>query len=855
MSKIPPLILIDGSSYLYRAFHALPPLTTKAGQPVGALYGVAKMLRTVINDWEPEQILVVFDAKGKNFRHQIDPNYKAHRPPMPMELSTQIEPLYDFIDAMGLPQVSLAGVEADDVLGTLAYQYGAQQKPVLISTSDKDLAQLVNPWVTLVNTMTQTRLDEAGVVKKFGVKPSQIIDYLALIGDKSDNVPGISKVGPKTAVKWLQMYGDIDSILENAAAIKGKVGENLRNESDQLAVSRKLVTIDCHVSLPESLSLVRKQPNVERLKALLERYEFRSWNLAVKTQKQSTQDDLNHGTLYAENHDDMAVKQSVVIKKYQLVDTLQALESWLVKVHQAPIVAIDTETTDLDLSKAKLVGLSMAVAPGVACYIPLQHKAKTKLSSTQALALLAPYLSDPQYPKVLQNIKFDQAVLNSVGIDLKGAFYDTMLMSYVLNSVATSHGLDALSKYYLGLEPISFECVMKQVEAAESFADVPLNLALDYAAEDADLVLRLHYELWPKLVKEPSLLKLYKQVELPLIKVLGEIESQGVCLDVSHLKQFASELDVKIESLENQAHAMAQQTFNLSSTKQLQEILFVERKLPILKKTPKGAPSTAESVLEALALQAPEDPLPAVIVAHRMSSKLRSTYTHRLIAKVNPSTKRVHTSFHQAMTATGRLSSSEPNLQNIPIKNAAGRKVREAFIAAPEHQLISADYSQIELRILAHLSQDIGLLNAFNQALDVHQATAAKIFGIAYQHVDSQQRRAAKAINFGLIYGMSAFGLAQQLKISRQSAQSFINQYFQQYPSVLDYMEDVRSQARKNGYVETLFGRRLYLPEINSVKAQRRQHAERTAINAPMQGSAADIIKRAMISIYDWSRA
>ena len=840
------LVLVDGSSYLYRAFHAMPALTNSAGQPTGAVYGVTNMLRRLLKDYDPAHVAVVFDAKGKTFRDDLYAEYKANRPPMPQELRGQVETIHAIVEAMGLPLLCVDGVEADDVIGTLAHQAEVEGMRVLISTGDKDMAQLVNPYITLVNTMTETTMDPAGVVEKFGVPPERIIDYLALIGDTSDNVPGVPKVGPKTAVKWLQEYGTLDGIVENAETIKGKVGENLRDSLEQLPLSRQLVTIKCDVPLEQGpLALARRTPDVETLKRLYGEMEFKSW-LA----------ELLGGTAVEENPADGAATNTPSSGVFQTILDQAGFDSWMQRLEQAELFAFDTETTSLDYMDAAIVGIALAVEQhdgGIeAAYIPLAHNypgAPTQLSRDAVLARLKPLLEDPHRPKLGQNLKYDMSVLANHDITLRGVAHDTMLESYVLDSTATRHDMDSLALKYLGHKTISYEEVAGKGAKQINFSQVAIDDAAPYAAEDAEITLRLHQNLWPRLTAIPPLASLYQELEIPLLSVLSRIERHGVLVDRAMLEQQSHELAGKMAQIEQEAHREAGGPFNLGSPKQIQAILYEQLGLPVLKKTPKGQPSTAEEVLQELAL---DYPLPRLILEHRGLSKLKSTYTDKLPQMIHPHSGRVHTSYHQAVAATGRLSSSDPNLQNIPVRSEEGRRIRQAFIAAPGHCLLAADYSQIELRIMAHLSGDEGLLRAFAAGEDIHRATAAEVFGVALAEVSGDQRRSAKAINFGLIYGMSAFGLAKQLGIDRAAAQNYVDLYFARYPGVKRYMENTREQAREQGYVETVFGRRLYIPDIKSSNGQRRQYAERTAINAPMQGTAADIIKRAMLTVDAW---
>lgn len=836
------LILVDGSSFLFRAFHALPPLSNSSGEPTGAILGVANMLRKTVNQYPTPYLVVVFDAPGKTFRDDLFAEYKQHRPPMPEELRAQIKPLHELIQAMGLNLVIEPGVEADDVIGTLAKTAEQQGFSVIISTGDKDMAQLVNDKIILENSMTDTRLDRQGVEQKFGVKPEQIIDYLALVGDASDNIPGVPKVGPKTAAKWLQQYGTLDKIMKNADEIKGKVGENLRAALDTIPLSRQLATIKCDVPVKYGLPELRKRdPDRTTLYALLKRFEFSSWLI----QLQDTCQQPSNGT---------AQQASGSKADYQVVLTQEDFDEWIKRLEQAELFAFDTETTSLDYAKAEIVGVSFSVDPGEAAYVPVAHtypNAPVQLNRESVLAQLRPLLEDTSCAKLGQNLKYDANVLHNHGIELKGISHDTMLESYVLNSTATRHDMDSMALKFLGKKTIHYEDVAGKGAKQIPFSQVPIEQATPYAAEDADITLQLHQYLWPQLVSQQPLKNLYQQMEIPLVPVLSRMERNGVLIDSDMLSGLSRELAERMIEIEQQAYDLAGEVFNLGSPKQIQAILYEHQNLPILKKTPKGQPSTAESVLQELAL---DYPLPKLILEHRGISKLKSTYTDRLPQQVNARTGRVHTSYHQAVAATGRLSSSNPNLQNIPVRSEDGRKIRQAFIPPTGYKIVAADYSQIELRIMAHLSGDEGLLKAFNEGADIHRATAAEVFGTTLTSVTKEQRRSAKAINFGLMYGMSAFGLARQLGIPRQQAQSYIELYFSRYPGVKNYIDETRTLARDQGFVETLFGRRLYLPEIDSRNVQRRQYAERTAINAPMQGTAADIIKRAMIEVDDWVR-
>ena len=842
------LILIDGSSFLFRAYHAVPPLSNPKGEPTNAIYGVSNMLRKLINDYPTEYFTVVFDAPGKTFRNEIYDQYKAHRPPMPDDLRVQIEPLHQLIKAMGLPLIMEPGVEADDVLGALAQHAAQQGFKVIISTGDKDMAQLVTEQIILENTMSNTRMVRQGVIDKFGVAPEQIIDYLALMGDTSDNIPGVPKVGPKTAAKWLEQYQTLENLTANADKITGKIGENLRASLDQLPLAKQLTTIKTDLNLPYGMEDLKKQTiDIEALKEILTQLGFSSWVKTLDNQSSPvTQDSSSTPALATET------ELTVITGTYETILTQEHFEKWLAELNNAELFAFDTETTSLDYCKAEIVGISFAVVAGKAAYLPLAHQypdAPLQLDRTKILAQLKPLLENPNKAKLGQNLKYDAHVLANHGICLQGIAHDSMLESYVLNSTATRHNMDDLAKEYLGVTTIHYEDITGKGVKQISFQEVPIEQAAPYAAEDADITLQLHQTLITKLQEQPSLLSLYQDIEMPLLSVLSRIESNGVLIDTGMLSQQSLELASQIVSLEQAAHESAGHAFNLGSPKQLQTILYDQLKLPIRKKTPKGQPSTEESVLQELAL---EYPLPKLILDYRSLSKLKSTYTDKLPLQVNDKTGRVHTSYHQAVAATGRLSSSDPNLQNIPIRSEEGRKIRQAFIAPAGYKILAADYSQIELRIMAHLSGDAGLLKAFSAGEDIHKATAAEVFGVALEDVTTDLRRSAKAINFGLIYGMSAFGLAQQLGIDNSRAKSYIDLYFARYPGVKNYMDNIRAQAHEQGYVETLLGRRLYLPEIKSKNATRRQYAERTAINAPMQGTAADIIKLAMISTDQW---
>jgi len=834
-----PFLLVDGSSYLYRAFHVpnLQQLTNSKGEPTGAVLGVVNMLRSLLADYDPENMAVVFDARGKTFRHELYTEYKANRPSMPDELALQVEPLHAVVRAMGLPLLQVSGVEADDVIGTLATQASAKRMETVISTGDKDMAQLVDAHTTLVNTMSRTMLDTAGVAEKFGVQPAQIIDYLALMGDSSDNIPGVPKVGPKTAAKWLAHYGSLDAIMEHAGEVKGKVGESLREHLEMLPLSRELATIRCDIALDNGPDDLRVQaPDAARLREL---YTGLGFNRLLEEIDSGA--DATAGT-----------HRTGVEVDYETVLMQSQLDDWLARLQQAGQFAFDTETTSLDYMAARLVGVSFALEAGKAAYVPLAHDypgAPDQLNREAVLEQLRPMLENSDIYKIGHNIKYDRNILNNHGIKLNGIRFDTMLESYVLASTANRHNMDAVALKYLNHTTIKYEDVAGKGAKQLTFNEVPVETAAPYAAEDADVTLRLHEVMWPKLQAEAALEKVFTGIEMPLLTVLSDMEQAGVAIDTTMLAQQSGELARRISELEQEAHREAGQPFNLGSPRQIQQLLFDKLQLPVLAKTPKGAPSTAESVLQELAL---DYPLPRLILEYRSLSKLKSTYTDKLPQQVCPETGRVHTSYHQAVAATGRLSSSDPNLQNIPVRTEEGRRIRQAFVASPGRVLLAADYSQIELRIMAHLSSDKGLLTAFSAGEDVHRATAAEVFGVQPEAVSNDQRRSAKAINFGLIYGMSAFGLAKQLGIARGAAQEYIDLYFARYPGVHDYMEATREQAREQGYVETVFGRRLYLPDINARNGQVRAGAERTAINAPMQGTAADIIKRAMISMHDW---
>ncbi len=827
------LVLVDGSSYLFRAFHSLPRLVSTKGQDTGAIRGVISMIRKLLADYPNSNIAVVFDAKGKTFRNDIYAEYKANRPAMPDELRTQIKPIHDIVKAMGIPLLEVEGVEADDVIGTLARQATELKMDVLISTGDKDMAQLVNEHITLINTMNGVLSDEGGVVERFGIRPDQIIDYLALVGDTSDNIPGVPKVGPKTAVKWLVEYGSLEEIIAQAGEIKGKVGESLRDSLEQLPLARELATIKLDVNLDKGVDdLKLVPPDKDELLRMFTEYEFKQWS-----------HDL---------HADAETSPVESVRNYTIILNDTDFRDWLTRLETAGMFAFDTETTSLDYMLAELVGVSFAIEEGHAAYVPCGHDymgAPDQLSRDHVIASMRALLENPRIGKIGQNLKYDKSVLARYGIELRGIVHDTMLESYVLNSVASRHNMDDLALKYLGLKTISFEDIAGKGAKQLTFNQVDLDKAGEYAAEDADITLRLHHAIWPKLAGETSLKRVYEEIEIPLVPVLSRVERNGVLLSSRLLNEQSRDLNQRLNILEQEAWTLAGEKFNLGSPKQLQEIFYNKLKLPVLKKTPKGQPSTAEAVLQELAL---DFPLPKVINEFRGLSKLKSTYTDQLPLQVNSVTGRIHTSYHQAVAATGRLSSTDPNLQNIPIRTEEGRRIRKAFIAADGYRLVAADYSQIELRIMAHLSGDAGLLEAFAKGEDVHRATAAEVFGLDTEMVSDDQRRSAKAINFGLIYGMSAFGLARQLNISRSEGQLYIDRYFARYPGVRNYMDETRLLAAEKGYVETLFGRRLYLPEINTSNYMRRQAAERTAINAPMQGTAADVIKLAMLSVDDW---
>jgi len=861
-----PLILVDGSSYLFRAYHSMSQtgFSNSAGQATGAIYGVINMLKSLCKQYTSDRVVVIFDAKGKTFRNDMYPEYKANRPPMPDDLRSQIAPLHNIIRAMGLPIHAIEGVEADDVIGTLSKLATEQGLLTIISTGDKDMAQLVNSQVSLINTMTNQFLDVKGVEEKFGIPPKYIIDFLGLMGDKVDNIPGVAGVGEKTALGLIQGIGGIDEIYQNLDKVKDlpirgakKLAEKLQNAEAEARLSYQLATIKLDVELPFALEdLHMSAPDKEALEVYFEEFEFRSWLKNLK----AGQDPLPRGSQIKKNDSDgennnlvVEAAQSCIDKsRYETILTEQQLEKWLKQLKQSKIFALDTETTSLNIIAAELVGISFATAPGEAAYLPLNHRypgVPKQLDQDWAIAQLKPLLEDPSVKKIGQNIKYDQSIFKNVGIDLQGVAFDTMLESYVSNSVANRHDMNSLALKYLDHECIKFETIAGKGKKQLTFDQIDLEIAAEYAAEDADVTLQIHHALWSILEKQPGPKSVFEEIEVPLIEVLSSIEYRGVLIDAHFLQKKSSDFGLRIIELEKKAYELADQPFNLASPKQLQEILFEKMGLPVLKKTPKKQPSTAEEVLLQLAL---DYPLPKVIMEYRGLSKLKSTYTDKLPQAIQPRSGRVHTSYHQAVAATGRLSSSDPNLQNIPIRTAEGRSIRQAFIAPQGYKILAADYSQIELRIMAHLSQDPGLLQAFSEGLDVHKATASEVFDTPLDQVSTEQRRHAKAVNFGLIYGMSRYGLAKQLNISNDEAANYIDTYFARYPGVGDYMESTKEKAKQLGYVETLFGRRLYLPEINASNGMRRQAAERTAINAPMQGSAADIIKIAMLDVHQW---
>ncbi len=835
----PTLVLVDGSYYLFRAYHAMPAFTNSAGKPTGAIYGVLNMLRKLLNDYNPDYFAVVFDAKGKNFRDDWYPEYKANRPPVPEELTSQITPLHEIIRAEGYPLLMIDNVEADDVIATLARHAEAQAVRTIISTGDKDLAQIVDEDINLINTMTNKLLDRAGVIEKFGVPPERIVDYLTLVGDTADNIPGVPNVGPKTAAKWIVQYGSLDEVIRHAGQISGKVGENLRSSLDQLSLSKRLVTLKSDLDLNLDFNDLRlSAPDYTTLAACYKRWEFKTW---------LSQLPVNGGT--ADTRDTSAGGTVAINNNYTTIFDHETLDAWLKDLEGAALFAFDTETTSLDYMNAEIVGVSFSIEPGKAAYIPVAHNyagAPAQLAREVVLEKLRPLLCSAEIFKVGHNLKYDMNVLGNYGIDLNGIRYDSMLESYVLDSTASRHDMDSLALKYLDYHTIHFEDVAGKGAKQVCFDQVPVEAAATYAAEDADITLQLHNKLWPMLSSVNGLKQVYEQIEIPLLSILSRMERTGVLIDASMLKLQSAELAERMAAIETEAQHMAGEKFNISSPKQIQTILYEKMGLPVLEKTPTGQASTAESVLQELAIK---HELPRLILEYRGMSKLKSTYADKLPEQINAKSGRVHTSYHQAVASTGRLSSSDPNLQNIPIRSAEGRKIRRAFIAPAGWVLVAADYSQIELRIMAHISGDEALLGAFSRNEDIHQATAAEIFGISPRDVPAEQRRAAKAINFGLIYGMSAFGLARQLGIAREEARAYVDRYFERYPAVKAYMDRTRVRAKQDGYVETVYNRRLYLPEINSRNAARRQYAERTAINAPMQGTAADIIKRAMIDI------
>ncbi|MBK0098845.1 DNA polymerase I [Erwinia sp. S63] len=859
-----PLILVDGSSYLYRAYHAFPPLTNSAGEPTGAMYGVLNMLKSLLMQYQPSHVAVVFDAKGKTFRDELFEHYKSHRPPMPDDLRAQIEPLHEMVKAMGLPLLAVTGVEADDVIGTLALEAEKQGRAVLISTGDKDMAQLVTPGITLINTMTNTVLGPEEVEQKYGVPPSLIIDFLAMMGDSSDNIPGVPGVGEKTAQALLQGLGGMQSIYDNLDKVADlsfrgakTMAAKLEQNREVAFLSYQLATIKTDVELELGCEqLTVNEPDVEKLQNLFGRYEFKRWIT-----------DLQDGTWLQGKKSNVQAQKSLATEPVAAVaETASVLSSdgyvtildeatfdeWLQKLKKAELFAFDLETDSLDSWSANIVGLSFAVAPGEAAYLPVAHDyldAPDQLDRSDVLKKLKPLLEDAKAAKVGQNLKYDRGVLKNYDIELNGIKFDTMLESYCLSSVGGKHDMDSLAARWLNHKTVTFEEIAGKGKNQLTFNQIAIEQAAHYAAEDADVTLQLHLQMWPKLEQEAGPKQVFTDIEMPLVTVISRIERNGVLIDQNILAKHSQELTTRLAELELKAHELAGEPFNLSSTKQLQTILFEKQGIKPTKKTPGGAPSTSEEVLAELAL---DYPLPKVILEHRGLSKLKSTYTDKLPLMINPITGRVHTSYHQAVTATGRLSSTDPNLQNIPVRNDEGRRIRQAFIAGKDNRIVAADYSQIELRIMAHLSQDKGLLDAFAQGEDIHRATASEVFGVALSKVSGEQRRSAKAINFGLIYGMSAFGLSRQLNIGAGEAKKYMDLYFERYPGVLRYMEETRTQAAEKGYVETLDGRRLWLPDISSSNAIRRKAAERAAINAPMQGTAADIIKRAMIAVDGW---
>lgn len=864
------LLLVDGSSYLYRAFHAMPDLRNAANEPTGAIHGVLNMLRRLHKDYPADYCACVFDAKGKTFRDDIYPEYKANRAAMPDDLRPQIEPLHEAITALGWPLIMIEGVEADDVIGALAKQAESQGIRTIISTGDKDISQLVNEHITVVNTMrdafrrTDDVLDIAGVEKKFGIPPSLIVDYLTLIGDKVDNVPGVEKVGPKTAVKWLQEYGTLDGIIQNAENISGKVGENLRAALDWLPTAKELITIRCDIGIQDNLTDLAPRPlDKPKLLALFDRFELRSWKRDVEKMDENgvVPTGISKGPVSQATHEakqeaiqithDLFAESVNTDRAYDTILTTEQLDKWLVKLNTADLICFDTETTSLNPMQAQIVGMSFSIEAGKAVYLPLTHDyfdAPVQLDFDETMAKIKPILENPGIKKVGQNLKYDKHILANHSIQLNGIAHDTLLQSYVLESHRT-HNMDDLAMRHLGLTTIHFEDVAGKGAKQVKFNEVTVETAAEYAAEDADITLQLHQTLHPHVAKDEKLNFIYSQIEMPSMEILYTIERNGVLIDADMLNRQSNEIGMRLVELENKAYELADQKFNLGSPKQLQEILFDKLGIKPIKKTPSGKPSTDEDVLQELAL---DYPLPKVLLEYRGLAKLKSTYTDKLPKMINPNTGRVHTSYNQAVAITGRLASSDPNLQNIPVRTAEGRRIREAFIAPVGSQIVSADYSQIELRIMAHLSKDEGMLKAFANNEDIHRATAAEVFCVEKDKVESEQRRFAKVINFGLIYGMSAFGLAQNLNIERSAAQSYIERYFARYPGVRQYMHDTRELAKEKGYVETYFGRRLWVPEINSPNGTRRAGAERAAINAPMQGTAADLIKLAMIAVQNW---
>jgi DNA polymerase I len=858
MSTPPDLVLVDGSSYIYRAFHALPPLSNSSGEPTGAIHGVLNMLVKFVKEYRPKRIAIVFDAPGKTFRDDLFAEYKAHRTPMPNDLRSQVEPLLTILRTQGLPILRVEGVEADDVIGTLACRAAGEGHSVLISTGDKDMAQLVNGSITLINTMSNTVLDRDGVKAKFDVYPEQIIDYLALVGDTSDNIPGIEKVGPKTAAKWLTQYGTLDNLVAHAEEIPGKVGENLRAGLQTLELSRKLATIHTDLDVPlSSEQLAPAAPDVEKLRELYTHYELRMLlkqldGEGVGAETAGAQPVAVEAAAPVSVESPAAHPLSNIERRYETITQWPDLERWITALSNADLFSFGTETTSPDYMKAEVVGVSFCIEPGVAAYVPLGHDyagAPEQLERARVLAKLKPILEDPERGKVGHHLKYDAHVLENHGIKLVGMRFDTMLESYVWNSVATSHDMDSVALSYLGMPTITLEQIAGKGVKQLAFNQVPVDKAAEYAAEDADITLRMHKELWTKLQTIPALQRLYEELEQPLVPVLERMEHRGVLVDRALLRKQSQEIATQLQVLLGQAHKEAGVEFNIESPKQLQQILFERLQIPVTRKTPTGQPSTAEDVLEELANSYA---LPRIVLDYRALAKLKSTYTDKLPEQINERTRRIHTSYHQAVAQTGRLSSADPNLQNIPIRRAEGRRIRQAFVAPEGHVLMAADYSQIELRIMAHLSADEGLLAAFAEDRDVHQATAAEVFEVPLAQVSADQRRLAKTINFGLIYGMSPFGLARQLGIARGSAQKYVERYFQRYPGVRRFMDETRKSARETGYVETVYGRRLYLPDIRSGNKQTQQYAERSAINAPMQGTAADIIKRAMIAVDAW---